>query len=180
MRALNDLHPDDLTNRNQLASDLRAAREHAGMSQADLGKLLGCTKANITVMESRRAWRFTILAAWARALGRQVTLTVAGLEVPDDGDALAAVYASQQPTRPAALDLLTLRRTVNDLSRIRRATMTAEYAAALLDCGPTAVYWWENHPDGASLLAVQRYARAVDCQVTASLVSVAVPVGAVS
>lgn len=180
MRALNDLHPDDLTNRHQVATELRALRKSAGMTMGDLGALLGCTKSNIGVMERRREWRYMILAGWARALGKRVTLAIGGCPVPDDGDPTASIYANQHPTFPQSVDRLTLRTTVNDLFRVRRQHMSAGDVAARLGCGATAIYWWESNPDGASLLAVQRYARAVGCQVTASLVPVDAMVGAVA
>ncbi|MEV5819248.1 helix-turn-helix transcriptional regulator [Micromonospora haikouensis] len=174
MRTLADLHPDDLANRDHLAAELRALRQTAGMSMRDLGNLLGCHRSNINVMERHRAWRFMILAGWARAFDKRITLTITGQPVPDDGDQLADIYAKQQPTSPRAQDLLLLRATTRDLVRIRQQHYTADDVAAHLGCGATAVYWWEDNPDGTSLLMMQRYARAVGCQVVADLAPVGV------
>lgn len=178
MRASTDLHPDDLANRDRIAVELHALRKTAGVTTRGLATLLGCTDGNISRMERRRKWRFMTLAGWARALDRRVNLTITGHPVPDDGDLLASIYANQNPTSPMAQDRLVLRSTVHDLVRVRRATMTAEYAASRLGCGATAVFWWEDNNDGTSLMAVQRYARAVDCQVTADLIPVDAPVRA--
>jgi DNA-binding XRE family transcriptional regulator len=180
MRTHPDLHPDDRANRDHIAAELRAVREAAGMTMSDLGALLGCTKANVSAMENSREWRFMILAGWGRAVDRRVILTITGRPIPDDGDPLASIYANQHPTDRQSVDRLMLRSTLNDLLRVRRQHMSADEVAARLGCGPTAVYWREDNPDGASLLAVQRYARAVGCQVTASLIPVVEPIRAVA
>lgn len=180
MRALPDLHPDDITNRHEIAAQLRAIRQQNGLTLADLAGKLGCNKSNVSIMESTRSWRFRILARWAQELNHRPTLTIGGRQVSDDADELAGIYAAQTPTDAASRDRLLLRVTVNDLTRIRRHYMTASLVAERLGCGDTAVYWWESNPDGASLLAVQRYARAIDCRVTAGLVPIRAEVEAVA
>lgn len=162
MRAPTDLHPADRANRDQLASQLRQIRVNLGISGAHLGTMLGYThKSSVGAMERRRSWEIRTLQAWARALHHQFTLTITGLAVPRDGDPLNAIYANQQPSAPAAIDRLLLRRTVNDLARIRRSRMSAERLASLIGCTEEVVCWSESNPDGARLASVQRVARAL-------------------
>lgn len=160
-RTPTDLHPDDLAARDRLAVQLRALRVDAGLTQKQLGERLGVTKDNVSMAELAREWRVASVQQRARALGYRLTLTIEGLTVPDDGDLLAAVYAAQRPTDPAAADRLLLRTVVNDLARIRRHRMAAEFMGRLMRRSESSVFLFERQPDGVLLVTAQRFTRAL-------------------
>lgn len=149
------------------------------MSHRVLAERLGVHKARVGQIYGGNAHRVHLFQRWARAVGRRLTLDVEGLNLSEDGDALAAVYDAQQPTDPAACDQLLLRRVVNDLARIRRSRMYAAEFGVLIGRCENAVLWREEHPDGAHLALVQQTARALGGRLSVGLAPVEVPHAAV-
>lgn len=156
-----DLHPDDAAVRDRIAEQLRASRVAAGVGQRELAIRLGVDQRRVVLLERRRQWRTATVQGWARALDQRLSLTIRDLAVPDDGDALAAVYDQQQPTNPVVQDRLLLRRVANDLTRIRRTRMSAYHFGLLIGRGEGSVLWREAHPDGALLGTLQQTTRAL-------------------
>ncbi len=163
MRMPTDLHPDDTVARDQLAGRLRRIREGRRISQRGLADMLDIDHTNASGLELRRTWKIRTVQRWARVLGYRLDLGITGgVVVPDDGDALAAVYAAQQPTTEDAEDLLDLRALINDVRRIRIASgITLAEMGRRLGCGPSSVSHREADPDGAMLVSAQRYVRAL-------------------
>lgn len=83
-RRIEDLHPDDYATRIELRGQLRALREQCGLSQRDLGKLLGLHQGNIGRMEREGVdqSKTSTVAGWARVLWRRLTLTPIGFPPP--------------------------------------------------------------------------------------------------
>ncbi|MEU5946282.1 hypothetical protein ABZ793_12060 [Micromonospora sp. NPDC047465] len=155
-------HPGDAAARNALARRLRGIRETAGISQWALADALDITGSGTSDLEHRRNWKVATVQAWTRALGFRLDMSIDGLTVPDDGDALAALYAAQQPTSAAAEDRLDLRTIVNNLARIRRAQdVTLAELGARLGCSESAACRRETHPDRLMLPTLQAHVRAL-------------------
>lgn len=162
MRLIEDLHPEDAIARDQLATRLVQARASAGLTQRELGDRLGVDFHAVYNLERGRRWLARRAQAWARGLDLRLGLRVQGLEVPDDDDALAALYAAQQPMTAEAEDRLALRELFNNLARIRRARhVSQKEMGRRMGLGPTRVSQQEAEPDGALLLTAQRYTRAL-------------------
>lgn len=172
-----DLHPDDTIVRDRLAMQLRALRADAGLSQRAAAAGLGMTQSNFCYLEQRRTWQVRIVQRWAWFYNHRLTLAISDLAVPDDGDALADVYAVQTPTMPADADRLLLRRIVNDLTRIRRQRMSTASMGRLIGRTDSAVQWREGNPDGALLVSVQQYTRALGGSLNVGLESAAAMAG---
>jgi hypothetical protein len=157
-----DLHPDDTAARDQVAATLIDIATKAKVTGRTLGARLGRTQSAVSVMQRARAWEVTSVQRWARALDHRLVIVLDGLDIPDDGDELAAVYSSITPDGTIAEDVHHLRVTVNDLARIRRARQITHAAmAASLGLSANATAWAEDHPDGWRVPSVQRYARAL-------------------
>jgi transcriptional regulator with XRE-family HTH domain len=158
-----DLHPDDTAARDELAQSLIAARHEARLSVPAVAGRLGVTPSAVNQRETCRGWRVSTVQQWARAVDQQLSITVAGIVIPDDGDDLAAAYAASEPVSAAAWDRLHLRMVVNDLVRVRRHLGVTQSGLAIrLGVTKPAVGIAETHPDGWQVASVQRYARALD------------------
>ncbi|MDG4791970.1 helix-turn-helix domain-containing protein [Micromonospora sp. WMMD1102] len=179
MLAITDLHPDDTAARDRIAAQLHGIRVAAGVSQRALAARLHVTQRRVAVLEHNRSWEARTVQGWARAFGHRLTLTIVGLVVPDDGDALAAVYDQQHPASPAEEDQLALRRVVNDLARIRRRRMSAHRFGQILGRCESSILQREDNPDGTRLATVQQTARALGGRLDVGLAPVGVSCAAV-
>jgi transcriptional regulator with XRE-family HTH domain len=167
-----DLHPADRATRRRIARQLREIREERHISQPALADLLGVHQSKIGDRENDDRWRVDTVQAWARALDHRLDMALDGVTVPDDGDPLAAVYATSQPATVAEEDRLDLRILVNDLRRIRVASrVTLAEMGRRLGCSESAVCHRESRPDGMLLATVQRYTRALGGELRVAVVS---------
>jgi transcriptional regulator with XRE-family HTH domain len=151
VKALLDLHPDDLATRRRLAADLRAARVAAGLSHSDLANRLGIRKADIGRMETRLTWRMDTLYRRARAISRVLALSIDGRPVNGFG---AADLCSQ------AMSRIVVARAC--------AGLTEADIADRLGVTPQAVRMWDRCTN-PTLVALQRHARAADVPLTVAL-----------
>lgn len=157
-----DLHPDDSRTRQAIAARLRSLREGRNISQAEAADRFGCNEFAMSQMENRRMWRVSTVQAWARIYSYRLSLTISGLVVPDDGDALAALYDAQQPATVEHEDRLDLRITVNNLTRVRRAKrITLADLGIHMGCSESAACRREATPDGALVATLQQHTRAL-------------------
>lgn len=166
MRVPHDIDDGDRRQRSRLARNLIRSRQRLGLTQDDLGSRLGVTGAAVRSMEHRLTWEARTVQAWARALDRELHLELVGITVPTDCDIPTLTYelALEAPlTDPADIDLLRLRLTHRRLLRSRWAAgITDVQMGQRLGIGDNAVRHFDQHPDGTTLIGLQRYARALD------------------
>jgi len=161
VRIPEDLDPADVQLRDSLIGTLRLSREARGIALRQVADLLGVTGVAIHALEHRTTWKAYTLARYARTVGWRIEWILHDLTVPDDGDVMAIVIAAGDTSTAERADRVHWRAACNDLVRIRRATTTAVAMAARLGVHENAVHYWEGNPDGSSVIAAQRHARAL-------------------
>jgi hypothetical protein len=166
MRIPDDLHDDDRINRLRLIAALRWTRESRGASLARAGEYFGgVSAAAVHSLEHRTSWSAVTIMRYARVIGFRIEWVISGLDLPDpDGDVMYAVLAAGDTSTPVKADRVHWRRTCYDLTRHRRATISAVAMGARLRLNQNTVHHWEANPDGASVITAQRHARALDGQ----------------
>jgi transcriptional regulator with XRE-family HTH domain len=164
MRVPDDIDSGDRHQRGRLARNLIKSREAAGVTTEELGRRLGVTGTAVAAMERRRTWEVRTVQAWARALGRRLHLELVDLDVPDDLDVDLLTYeaARETATDPADVDRAELRIAHRNLVRVRYAADVSDVEMGhRLGITDNAVRYFDQHPDGVSLVGLQRYARAL-------------------
>ncbi len=156
-----DLDPADAHLRAILISTLRMSREGRGISRRQIGELLGVTSVAVRSLEHRYTWEARTIARYARTIGWRIEWVLHELTVPDDDDVMAIVLAAGDTSTPERQDRVHWRTVCNDLIRIRRATITAVAMGERLGVHENAVHYWEGNPDGSTVTAGQRHARAL-------------------
>lgn len=169
MRTPDDLHPDDQTARTVLLAQLVATRKHRGLTCRDLDAALGVGAGNASSFERRITWEARTVQRYARALGLRLNLHLHRLPVPGDADVMDALYQAADTSTPHLADRTHLRTVCNNLVRVRRHHVSAAEMGRRLAVHAHTVYWWEANPDGSSILAAQRYARALGGHLTLTL-----------
>lgn len=176
MRIPADLHPADAQLRASLIGQLRASRYTQGIRRKDVADFLGIASPGVLAYEERTTWEARTIARYARAIGWRIEWVIADLELPDDGDVMAAVLAAGDMSTPEREDRARWRALCNDLVRIRRVTCTAVDMAARLGVHENTVHYWEANPDGSSVTAAQRHARALGGHLSWILYYVGTPI----
>jgi DNA-binding XRE family transcriptional regulator len=161
VRIPDDLDPADALLRTVLISTLRLSRESRGIARRQIGDILGVTAPTLHALEHRTTWEARTIARYARVIGWRIEWVLHELTVPDDGDVMAIVIAAGDTSTPEREDRVHWRTICNDLVRIRRAGLTAVAMAERLGVHENAVHYWEGNPDGSSVIAAQRHARAL-------------------
>lgn len=165
MRTPHDIDTGDRRLRSLLATNLIRARKDAGLNTNQLATILGVTGTAVRAMEGRLTWETRTVQAWARAVGRTLHLELVDLVVPDDADIPALTYALalEAPLAdPTDRDLLTLRLAHRNMLRARWAAgITDAEMGRRLGTTDNAVRHFDTHPDGTTLVGLQRYARAL-------------------
>lgn len=162
MKVPDDIHPDDLAERDRLATELTRIREAAGISLYEIDKANGVNRGVCWSLERRRSWRVPTIQHHARQLGHRITFQLNNLPPPpaDDADALAVILSALTTTSPEAEDARHTAIVCNDLIRIRHALGVAQAELAVrMNRTATAVRVWEEDHDRTTLVALQRYAR---------------------
>ena len=175
MRIPKDLTEADLASRLHLGYALRTRRLAANITTRDLGTTLGISDAAVRGTELRSSWQARTVMRYARGIGHQIRWSLVGLVVPDDDDVMAVIYdtisTEQVPAEQA--DKNHWRTLCNDLCRIRRHCLTTTAMSKRLNIKTTAVHYWETNPDGSSVIAAQRHARALGGHLTWNLLPAA-------
>ncbi|MEU7170344.1 hypothetical protein ABZ949_02485 [Micromonospora tulbaghiae] len=155
-------HPDDVAARRALAAELRRCRLRLGMTQDHLARILGITGEAVRGLEKRRddSWQVMTVATRARALGRRLSLTLTGVEVPE------AVYSRAEVERlvclPVDADVLAVRLLVADLVRVRLALgLTLAELGVRLGCSESGAHRRERTSEVSRLATLQQHARAL-------------------
>ncbi len=161
MRIPQDLHPDDAATRQHLIDALRSSRKTRRITSARIGALLGVTGPAIRKVEGHTTWQATTLMRYARAVGWRIEWRIHGLDLPDDGDVMAAILAAGDRSTAERADRVHWKCVCYDLVRIRRATTTAIDMGRRLGVGDASVHYWEGNFDGSSVISAQRHARAL-------------------
>lgn len=156
-----DLDPEDADRRAQLIDQLRGSREARSIALTDVAVLLGVTAPNIHGIEHRTTWEARTLARYGRAIGRRIEWVLDGLELPDDDDIMAVIIAAGDTSTPQREDRVAWRAVCNNLVRIRRATCTAVDMGRRMRVHENTLHHWEANPDGSTVIAAQRHARAL-------------------
>jgi len=175
MRIPDDLHDDDRLSRQQLIDTLRSSRKTRRLPLARIGRLLGISKTATAAIEDRTTWQARTIMTYARTIGWRIHWHPIDLTPPDDGDVMAAVLAAGDTSTPDREDRVHWRRTCYDLVRVRRDRITAVAMGELLGVTENAVHHWEANPDGSSVIAAQRHARALGGRLDWYLVACASP-----
>lgn len=161
MRIPDDLDPADAQLRDSLAVTLRMSREARRISRQQIADLLGVTVPAVYALERRTTWQAHTVMRYARTIGWRIEWQLHDLHIPDDGDVMAIVIAAGDTSTPERADRVHWRAVCNDLVRIRRRRCTAVAMGAQLGVHENAVHAWEANPDGSSVIAAQRHARAL-------------------
>lgn len=159
-----DLNPDDRAARLQLMADLRQLRLSLGLSHRDVAVQVGVgTRTAIQRVERRTNWEISTVQKLARIYRRRLAIDICGVEVPDDGDPVADVYARMRPASAAKQDELARAALVNDLVRIRRGHgWSYDDMGCRLGVGVSAVRGFEQCAPGINVAPVQRYTRVLE------------------
>lgn len=155
-----DLDPADARSRAQLIDELRAARESQQMGLKEIAEQLDVTSPSVFGIEHRTTWQARTLTRYARAVGRRVEWLLHDLPVPDD-DVMSYVLAGADTSTPERADQVAWRLLCHDLVRTRRAMCSAVEMARRTGIHQNGVHHWEENPDGSSVIAAQRHARAL-------------------
>lgn len=170
-RHIPDLHPDDQTVRIELRARFRALREQRGLSQRDLGELMGLGQGNIGRLERAGVdqSKTSTVARWARVLGHRLTLTPQGFPAPvrwrrktgDPGaDLMAALVNTYNVGAFGGTDGWLAARTLHDLVGIRIACgVRQEQLGRVLGVSEQSVSLTERNAADNQLVTLQRYAR---------------------
>ncbi len=162
MRIPADLHPDDRLCRQDLVDTLTAWRIDHAIPRAQVGaRLGGITPPAVKGIEDRITWEAPTIMAYARAIGWRIEWAITGLVVPDDDDVMATILAAGDTSTPERADRVHWRSVCYDLVRIRRAQCTAVEMGIRCRIHENAVHHWEANPDGSTVIAAQRHARAL-------------------
>lgn len=159
-----DFHPADRIARLDLMADLRRLRLSLGMSLRDVAVEIGAL-SNSAIQKSERGtnWRIVTPQRLARVYRRQLVVDICGIEIPDDDDPLADMYARMRPAAATKQDELARAVLVNNLVRIRRSYGWSQRdMAAGLGVAENAVWEFEQCAPGVMSAPVQRYARVLD------------------
>lgn len=161
MKIPDDIHPDDLAERDRLAGELIRIRETASITLYQIDRTNGVNRGVAWSLERRRSWRVPTIQNHARLIGYRLSFKINGLPEPaGDGDALAVILDSLTTTSPAAEDARHTAIICNNLIRIRLALGIPQVALAeRMGRSATAVRIWEEDHDRTTLIAMQRYAR---------------------
>lgn len=159
MRIPDDLDPQDAQLRANLADTLRVSRETRGISLRQVGDVLGITGPAVHSLERRLTWEARTIMRYSRAVGFRIEWRLHDLELPDDGDVMTVILATGDTSTPERQDRVHWRTVCYDLTRIRRATLTATEFGAQLGIHENAVHHWEANPDGSTVVSAQRHAR---------------------
>ncbi len=158
-----DIDDTDQTIRRQLAATLIRTRKDAGMSQDALAARLGVTQEAAGAMERRTTWQIRTVQRWARALDRVLHLHLRDLPLPPEPDITTITYQAALHTAPdpASHDRAALHLTHHTLNQARRqAAITDTDLATQFGVTTNAVRWFWDHPDGITLIGLQRTTRA--------------------
>lgn len=161
VRIPDDLDPADALIRAGLIETLRHYRQLRDLTPRKVAQLLGVTRPAIVSLEGRTSWEQRTIARYARVVGCRVEWQIHDLVVPDDGDVMAVVIAAGDTSTADRADRVHWRAVCNDLVRIRRATCSAVDMGRRLGRHENAVHYWEANPDGSTVIAAQRHARAL-------------------
>lgn len=157
-----DLDPADAQLRASLADTLRLSREARAISRQQIADYLGITAAAVwSVERARTTWEARTIMRYSRTIGLRIEWVLHGLQIPDDGDVMAVIIAAGDTSTPEREDRVHWRAVCNDLVRVRRAALPATALAAQLGLFENAVNHWEANPDGSTVVAAQRHARAL-------------------
>lgn len=156
-----DLDPADAQVRQHLIDELRETRLRNRISVGAVANTLGCSRPHIYGIEGRITWEARTLARYARALGFRLEWVLADLELPDDGDIMAVILAAGDTSTPERADRVGWLTVCNDLVRIRRATVSAVEMGRRIGVHENTLHDWEANYDGSTVIAAQRYARAL-------------------
>ncbi|MBM0201800.1 hypothetical protein JNW90_00855 [Micromonospora sp. STR1s_5] len=159
-------HPEDRTARialraalRQLREDLRLTREQVTDRYPQRGFDPIESKA-LYVTENATSWQIRTIQTLARMYDRRLDIEITDLAIPDDGDALAALYAGMHPTAPAHVDELAREVLVNDLTRIRRGlNLTQLDVGDAFGISRNAICAWEGCAPGVTFRTTQRITR---------------------
>lgn len=161
MRIPQDLHPADENLRQVLIDTLRLSREGRRLPRRPVADLLGTTIPAVHRLEHRTTWQARTVARYARTIGWRIQWQLCDLDIPDDDDVMATILAAGDTSTPERADRVHWRTVCYDLVRIRRATCTAGEMGRRCCCHENAIHHWEANPDGSSVIAAQRHARAL-------------------
>lgn len=161
MRLPQDLDPVDADLRRSLIDTLRISRESRGMVRRPVAEQLGITVPALFHLEHRTSWFARTVMRYGRVIGWRIEWVLFDLDVPDDGDIMAEILAAGDTSTPERADRVHWRTVCYNLVRIRRATCTAVAMGVRCGIHENAVHHWEANPDGSTVIAAQRHARAL-------------------
>lgn len=159
MRALPDLHPDDLAMRVMIRDLLIHYRTRDGIGQRELAKRMGLTQGAVSKFERGTSWLVSSLQRRAGVHDRRLVVRLVGLpEPPDEVLALAAM----RPTDPVRAEAWDRAAVAAELAAARNTLgVTQEQVGEVLGCGKRAVAYIEGDDKDALLVSWQRYCRAL-------------------
>ena len=163
-------HPDDIAARVAYRDELRICRIDRGLSAEAVSRLAGfaCPSA-VRDMEDDPTWMLWRAQQWARGLGKQGRLSLAGLTVPDR-DITALVLAFTVAFGGLDEDNLLLRIVAHDLVRTRKAIgVTRAELARTCGWSVRSVAEFEINPSRSWLRTWQRHSRGLGGRLTLQL-----------
>ena len=168
-RRLADLDERDYAARIAIREQLCDRRTELGLTQKDLGELMGTNQANVRRLERTGVDQsFTIsIMRWARALGLRLVLEPIGFPKPHPRNirgtgAMMAALAATRITDDNAGDEWAVLAMRDTLASIRlTCNVTCAQLGAKFGTGEANVWQFETHGGSPQLVALQRHARGI-------------------
>ncbi|MCX5070886.1 helix-turn-helix transcriptional regulator [Micromonospora lupini] len=159
-------HPEDRAARAALGAELRQLRQDLGLTREQVSARYAqrgfdpIESRSLYATEKATSWQIRTIQTLARMYDRCLDIEITGLAVPDDGDPLAALYATMRPTAAAAADELAREILINDLTRIRRSlNLTQLDVGDAFGISRNAICAWESCAPGVTFRTTQRITR---------------------
>lgn len=159
-------HPEDQAARVALIGELEQLRTNAGLTREAIVARYPergfdpIDSGTLYRIERGRSWQIRTIQTLARMYDRRLDIEIVDLTVPDDGDPLAAMYATMRPTTAAAVDELAREVLVNNLTRIRKGLgLTQLDVGEAFGISRNAICVWEAGSPGVMFRTAQRITR---------------------